>query len=73
MYYAPVMFLAFGFWMCSSKQLLSNEYLTPIQTVTETPLTGHIFTQVFQPKTWISAPAWPLLFLLAIFTLVILF
>ena len=28
---APIFYLAFGYWMCSSKQLLSNDYLYPVQ------------------------------------------
>jgi hypothetical protein len=28
---APLFYVMFGYWMCSSKQLLSNDHLTPIQ------------------------------------------
>ena len=28
---APVFYVMFGYWMCSSKQLLSNDNLTPIE------------------------------------------
>ena len=30
MWWAPVLYLAFGYWMASSKQLLSNSFLQPI-------------------------------------------
>jgi len=29
LYYAPIFFLGFGYWMASNKQLLSNEHLFP--------------------------------------------
>lgn len=57
---APVFFVSFGYWMCSSKQLLSNEYLTPIEQQQSTFITQHTYVQVFTKEGY-SAPAWPLL------------
>jgi hypothetical protein len=31
--YAPIIFLAGGYWMCSNKQIISNDYLMPLETV----------------------------------------
>ena len=39
----PLFYLAFGYWMCSSRQLLSNEHLTPIDRVTSTMQTHHVY------------------------------
>jgi len=41
---APVFYLAFGYWMGSSKQLLSNLDLFPVVSDTDTRLTDHIVT-----------------------------
>lgn len=45
--YAPCFFLAFGYWMASNNQLLSNEHLTPIQNESDTRITGHVITDIF--------------------------
>ena len=33
--FAPLLFLSFGYWMLSSKQLISNDYLDVIQGINE--------------------------------------
>lgn len=48
--------------MCSSKQVLSNDYLTPVDKIYSTPVTQHTIFDVFQSDGW-TAPAWPLLLL----------
>lgn len=58
--YVPIVYLAFGYWMCSSNQLLSNDYLVPLQTIQQTPLTQHTVLEVFS-ASGLAAPAWPLL------------
>ena len=58
--FAPLFYCAFGYWMCSSNQLLSNDYLYPKEYLTSTLKTDHLYTQVFMPRGW-EAPAWPLL------------
>lgn len=58
--FAPLVFLGFGYWMVSSKQLLSNEYLTPVSQTREPPASSHLWQSVFGPSGWV-APAWPLL------------
>jgi len=40
---ATLFYLAFGYWMCSRRQLLSNEYLSPIDRVTSTMQTHHVY------------------------------
>lgn len=70
---APIFYLAFGFWMCSSNQILSNEHLTPVQSVQSTPQTGHIYSHVLMPSTWSTAPAWPLLIMTTVFIMIKVF
>jgi hypothetical protein len=57
---APLFYLVFGYWMCSSMQLISNSNLTPIKEQGDTMLTGHLYYQIFLPSGW-YAPAYPLL------------
>lgn len=66
--YAPLFFLAFGYWMASSNQLLSNEFLTPVTSESDTRLTGHVFQDIFKAAGW-SLPAFPLvtMFFLTLF------
>lgn len=42
--YAPIFFLSYGYWMASSKQLLSNEHLVPVTGDSDTRVTDHVFT-----------------------------
>lgn len=58
--WAPIFFCLTGYWMLSSKQLLSNDYLSPITYSNQIPETYHVYTQVFSAKGWVD-PAWPLL------------
>lgn len=46
MTYAPLMLLAYGYWMLSSKQLLSNDvqYIEANATI---PKTNHVWSSVF--------------------------
>lgn len=64
--YAPLLFLSFGYWMFSSKQLLSNKvsYATLNSEVRET---GHIWYEVFQGKTYDACPHLPFLIMFWIF------
>lgn len=63
---APIFYCAFGYWMCSSNQLLSNDYIYPKELVTSTMKTGHIYTDVLTARGW-SGPAWPLLVMFVAF------
>jgi hypothetical protein len=49
---APIFYLTFGYWMCSSKQLLSNDYLSPVETIQSTMTTHHIYTEVVTSEGW---------------------
>ncbi len=60
--YVPIFYFAFGYWMLSSKQLLSNEYLIPIQNIQDTPSTQHTINTVFTRDGW-AGPSWPFLLL----------
>jgi hypothetical protein len=54
------MYLAFGYWMCSNKQLLSNDYLKPVETTESTLISSHTIMSVFSAEGW-TAPSWPFL------------
>lgn len=69
--YAPLFFLGFGYWMASSLQLVSNEWLTPITTSGSTSITHHTLFDLFTARGW-YAPAWPLLLMFIIYLAVIL-
>lgn len=70
--FAPIFYLAFAYWMCSSNQLLSNNFLYPIKDTAQTQLTGHTYSQIFTSKGW-EAPAWPLLVMNFLFAMVYFF
>ncbi len=70
--FAPIFYLAFAYWMCSSNQLLSNMFLFPIDKTTQTRLTGHTYAEIFTSKGW-QAPAWPLLAMCFFFVTVYFF
>lgn len=61
MTYAPLLFLSFGYWMLSSRQLLHNE-VYDISSKDDVRKTGHIWTEVFKCETYsTNNPAMPLL------------
>lgn len=72
MWWAPALYLAFGYWMASSKQLLSNSYLTPIKTLNNSFVSQHIVTDVFSMNGW-GVPAVTMLITLILVLIVILF
>lgn len=70
--WAPVFYLAFGYWMASSMQLMSNEYLTPIETRNGVIPSMHPVSSVFTQSGW-ETPKWILLVgFIALFILVAL-
>lgn len=60
MKYAPCFFLAFGYWMAANNQLLSNEYLYPVEHASDTRLTDHTMGDIFTARGW-ACPYWPLI------------
>lgn len=58
--WAPLFYLGFGYWMASSKQLTSNDYLQGIETASDVFESQHLMQSVFTPEGW-KAPAWPML------------
>lgn len=58
--FAPMFFAFFGYWMVSSNQLLSNDFLEPVQYASSVEIVNHGWLSVFTPSGWAS-PAWPLL------------
>lgn len=59
--WAPCFFLAFGYWMVSSNQLFSNEYLYQVTKSDETRRTDHLEPSPFRRWGWDNI-GWPLLF-----------
>jgi len=70
--FAPLVFLAFGYWMISSRQLLSNDYLTPVAETRDAAKSSHLWQSVFGPQGWV-APAWPLLVAFLVFFVIYFF
>ena len=60
LYYAPLFFLSFGYWMASNKQMLSNDHLVPKDRMISPDTTEHTIDRVFTGD-FKTAPAWPLL------------
>ena len=60
LYYAPLFFLGFGYWMASNKQMLSNDHLVPKDRMISPDTTEHTIDRVFTGD-FKTAPAWPLL------------
>lgn len=59
--YAPLFYLGFGYWMSSSLQFLSNDYLDkPLETAGSVFESQHVMQSVFTEKGW-SHQAWPML------------
>lgn len=50
--FAPILYLAFGYWMCSNQQLLSNDNLQPMTSTTDCPLVGHSYGSIFSGDGW---------------------
>lgn len=48
----PVLMLFFGYWMLSSKQLISNEYLSPREFGNDPELSQHTMGDVFSSYGW---------------------
>jgi hypothetical protein len=61
--YAPLFYLGFGYWMASSRQLLSNDHLEAREFSTSTKTTNHTLYNFLNPWHWVEGPAWPLLYL----------
>jgi hypothetical protein len=60
--WAPLLFLSFGYWMLSSKQLISNNYLTVLNNSNSLNPSTHLISGVFKSLAFSSEnPASPLL------------
>lgn len=68
--FAPICYLAFGYWMASNEQLLSNDNLSPVASSTDTPITNHTYASLVNSHGW-EGIKWPMLF--AFFVLMIVF
>lgn len=68
MTYAPLMFLAFGYWMLTSKQLLGNE-VYPFENTSDVTRSGHLWTESFSLEAYNANPGMPLLIMFWVFLL----
>ena len=68
LYYAPIFYLSFGYWMASNKQMLSNDNLEPRDRMISPDVTDHTIDKFFLGDCFV-APAWPLALLCLIFVL----
>lgn len=50
--FAPIFYIAFGYWMCSNHQLLSNDHLTPMVSTQDTVQLDHSYASVFTGEGW---------------------
>ncbi len=73
--YAPILFLAFGYWMLSSKQLLANELPHEWKYLNDVDIkSGHVLTEVFTKAAYeADKPSMPLLVTFWVIFTVILF
>ena len=55
MTYAPLLFLGFGYWMFSNKQLFSNDVGYTLTSQSPMP-TGHYWYEVFTPEAYKIGP-----------------
>ena len=69
LYYAPLWFLGFGYWMASNKQMISNDYLFTKDRMSDPDIVHHTFDRVWTDAEYYVAPAWPLL---ALFVLLLI-
>ena len=61
LYYAPLIFLGFGYWMASNKQMLSNDNLAPKERMIAPDIAMHTYDRVWTDAEFYEAPGWPLL------------
>ena len=57
---APILMLIFGYWMASSQQLLSNDYLTPRANTADVLASDHKVGIIFSGRGW-TGPLWTML------------
>ena len=67
--FAPLLYLIFGYWMASSQQLISNDYLSPTPSSTDTYITQHTMGDVFSSQGW-NGVKWPMMIAFIILNLV---
>ena len=73
MSWAPLYYFAFGYWMVSSNQILSNDHLGGmIQLSTDVSLTGHTYIDAFRPQGW-STPGFVMLAMFWFFVAITIF
>ena len=67
--FAPLLYLAFGYWMASNQQLLSNGHLEHMTSTDHVTVTSHTYMSVFKDDGW-EGFKWPMLMALILLTFV---
>ena len=67
--FAPLLYLIFGYWMASSQQLISNDFLEATASSTDTYITQHTMGNVFSGQGW-NGIKWPMMIVFIILNLV---
>jgi hypothetical protein len=60
MKWAPLFYLAIGYWMISSRQMNDNDHLIPKQRDGEVMITTHVVGTIFTQRGW-NGQKWPML------------
>lgn len=68
LYWAPIFYLSFGFWMASNKQILSNDNLETRDRMVSPDVNDHTIHGFFMGDCF-QSPAWPLALLCGILVL----
>lgn len=58
--YSPLLFLSFGYWMLSSRQLLSND-ISYAALDSDVRVTDHVWTEIFTARAYSLCPHLPLI------------
>ena len=70
--FAPVLYLAFGYWMASNQQLISNGHLEPMVNANDVPITSHTYGSILNIDGW-TGLKWPMLLSFFVLTLIYIF
>ena len=67
--FAPLLYLAFGYWMASNQQLLANSHLGAFKATNDVQITHHTYGSIFNEDGW-AGIKWPLLVALIILSVI---
>jgi len=70
--FAPLLYLAFGYWMASNQQLISNDHLSKMTNTRDVNYTDHSYGSLIQASGY-DGFKWPMMIALIILTLFFFF